>query len=1216
METQEDALGRERDRMKKEMGRARVMLSIMHTVQADESLRRMRGGYTSWTMQRIVDMTMRKSVSELMYVLRERGEVNVVICVAIAIQRRDNDDLSWVTDELLNTLLDTLYAMYCDHISKVQDEALTPPAWWRRHQRATEAATETAWRQKCTERVTEIQSIIDSLYRGRLRHGNVMPRMTPNALQMLVGSNVSLLCTLLFGSESRPIMIHDEKSTLGHYIGRRDLPSLRVLLTYPLVTEQPWYDEMGRDAFLVCGERGWYEGAQLCFDLFPNHRTFFVDHVVLHVLRYPAKRYAHLAGFLHYRRAAVSAVVNATVDSKLASCVMPMMFCLHTGDVEGVKSCWHVLGTSAMNQLFHTEHVCQQWMQQCVNALDKKKKDDADATLSFTAGQLSCLAALIELGTIQVFVSTMVTVLCVKTAGGSRPHLLAFVRAILMHRNEPLFRAMLRESTEVRDVVEEVLFAPDFIVQHAHLLADAPSTMRQPFLLSFPAYKVKVGDAGKNLHRITLSTAIFNVISSVPYEHAAFLLTLLEVEYDRETITAFFRAYPLCFIDTDPDVLLLLRNTFGADALRHLAVHHYALSIPQMRRMFGDDESIVMWRSMHDIYSDTLLNWWLQHESMSDLALLQTHVGDRMIDVVRWQSNNVSNILEQIFLEPLRNPAALDVVYALLSDAQRQWVRESPWDPTIGLDSVPDDQVLAVSVWLARSLQSSINEIAALFQGTSSYSWLYASTAVVEHMETLLETMETAARLPRLFSEQSAPNVFHELARAVLNRGTPNQKYNALFLLIEKGLPVTSRSLFRTLATQPDVYPLLCEPRIHNMNNYFNATLLEYAMDRTVVRSPFSPNAPMTTMSLLLSLPILRQQAARLAAMQSFRSAASVRRQIAELDTSRESSMRQFSLKERAVLDHLREVYGDTITTRGVPAILADLQRALRAAYETEPAVYRDRPLPFSYTLLVAACREWAAEENGNAELVLAHAKAAYHANVWHTAARWFLKPNPWIHPHAGFVNVDGHDHSKRWAAGMESDKIRYLVAMYWLAATDTATVMLNGATVRDNTVFFARTLALINRGHNYDTATRTRKLPGGGTATDEVDDGEGDRPSCSMGLEQRFFTSVPANPHAHYNDIEERLVGAITSRLLAKVRALDETERVALVNAMQDYVIDQTLDAERTFLIMTHNLSEEEQAACAAEAGASEAVAAPYFATTDECLHSHVLQYIPTFYY
>lgn len=1181
-------------------------------------------------------------VDTLLYLLRERTEFRMAWNMAMAIHDGYGDPLDWITDELLDTLMTTLGSFYDLNKAGANDETVLPPSWWRRGQR--DEGTIVAWRSQCRANVTTVLDVVAvQLYDRRMRLcSQPMLRMHPIGLRLwLDATNVEgSLMSIVIGYDgfSNCITV-SEFSAVGNYIKHRDAASLRVLFESPVLSSQSWFNDMGLDAFDVCCERGWYEGAQLCFDVFTVHRQAFVNRVVLHVLRFPDDRYAALSGFLHHRRDAFAACFDGNRQHKRIALEHAAVFCLHAGDVDGLLQCRKemviVCDKINMASTCAMEGTLSVWIRECIQHAANTKKTSDDHVVKFTANQLACLEAfLFDQDDLMGWLAG--TLICelykVRLVDNDPIHLVGFMRAILKHQKDVLLRCMYLSRKSFCDNVDDALFSPRHLLKFAKLAAAAPHDMRAFFLERFRAVKVAHGDAGKGFVRFAISDIVFNLATHLPYEQTAFMLSMLEVEHTREAVVAFLRASVIDLFGVADDVLLLLRNTYGADTMRYMATNLYALSIHQMRMLFDDDDAATMWRTMHaDAFSGALMHWWLKHDA-ADLALLTSCVGkDRLDAIMRPLTNdNVKTTFYTAFHVTPHNCDPLDFMLSLLSDTQQACLHEDGAhveDLSVDAMDVADDQTLRMAVWLKRHFAIDDDIIADLLRGPEcALGELAFSVDGIAHFEALLDVADTSSMPVAVFHEENDPDFCHELARAMLVRGTSRQKYTALFLLIHKGLPTSSRALFRQLATHPDVYPLLCETRIH-LNNADDdtTTLLEYVSDRYNVLLPFSPTRHgITTMSVLLSLPCLRQQAAALAANPRRRT--TLARQIAELDTSRESSMRQFSPKECAVLDHMREIYGDAVTARGVPAILAELQRALREAYEAEPAEYRGRPLPFSHDLLVRACREWAAEEAeaqegadppaARADVLLAHAKAAYHGNVWHTAARWFMKPNPWMHPRASFVEVDPTDPSRRWAAGMESDKIRYLVAIYWLAATDTATPMLNGASVRDNVALFARTLALINRGHNYDSATRTRKLPGGQTVCDAIDDGEGDRPSCSMGLEQRFFTSVPANPHAHYNDVEERLTGAIVAHLLGKVRALPEPERAALIDAASTYVIDQTLDAERAFLLMTYNLSEEEQAAVAAEAGASAAYAAPFFNTNDDCLHSHVMQYIPTFYY
>ncbi len=261
---------------------------------------------------------------------------------------------------------------------------------------------------------------------------------------------------------------------------------------------------------------------------------------------------------------------------------------------------------------------------------------------------------------------------------------------------------------------------------------------------------------------------------------------------------------------------------------------------------------------------------------------------------------------------------------------------------------------------------------------------------------------------------------------------------------------------------------------------------------------------------------------------------------VRQLVQNHESSMVALTSYEQAQLDLLENKYrGQIARLGGNHRVFLSLKEELHARYDANPAIImvRGRPLrlPFSYAefqrlpLSVAAKRD---------------ALKAYHEHPDHCASRFLSKPNLWIHPRAEYVEIDERYPHLRWAAFQP-----YIPMMccFWLAASDGSAIGPEGYTVEQRKALFIKELAGFARAHNWD---RTRsvivagpRLPHqleplylldsqGLIVSEEFDDGEPDKPTCSIGLNRRIFQSLRDHPlfsPLTIEHIDEEIRGMVT---------------------------------------------------------------------------------------
>ncbi len=140
----------------------------------------------------------------------------------------------------------------------------------------------------------------------------------------------------------------------------------------------------------------------------------------------------------------------------------------------------------------------------------------------------------------------------------------------------------------------------------------------------------------------------------------------------------------------------------------------------------------------------------------------------------------------------------------------------------------------------------------------------------------------------------------------------------------------------------------------------------------------------------------------------------------------------------------------------------------------------------------------------------------AYYQNTYHSAARWMMKPNPWMAANASYVEISD-DRTQRWST---FEDYKMLIAILYYAAIDRSIDPIDNYTFEGRVEGFFKELAYIGRAHNWDrsrfkldTNGRRVKDSVGKDVTEQYDDAEGDKPSCFSGVNLRLFISVQGHP-------------------------------------------------------------------------------------------------------
>lgn len=212
---------------------------------------------------------------------------------------------------------------------------------------------------------------------------------------------------------------------------------------------------------------------------------------------------------------------------------------------------------------------------------------------------------------------------------------------------------------------------------------------------------------------------------------------------------------------------------------------------------------------------------------------------------------------------------------------------------------------------------------------------------------------------------------------------------------------------------------------------------------------------------------------------------------VGELARHREGAMAALSQQEIQEIGEIQRRYQQTFNDKGLDAIMAELRIFLEKNYEQNPVIHKGKKLPLKYDPTLSV-----------------DLQKLYRANPAHTAYRYlFLHPNPWIAPDA--PHTTPHPNGGRSAAITNEHKT--IIAYLWLDASDTSKAAPYGYTHEQLKDFFANIiLSGMGRGHNYDNEALNRQ------AGKEIDDGEGDKPTCAMGVKKwiaQFLTIICDSP-------------------------------------------------------------------------------------------------------
>jgi ankyrin repeat protein len=236
------------------------------------------------------------------------------------------------------------------------------------------------------------------------------------------------------------------------------------------------------------------------------------------------------------------------------------------------------------------------------------------------------------------------------------------------------------------------------------------------------------------------------------------------------------------------------------------------------------------------------------------------------------------------------------------------------------------------------------------------------------------------------------------------------------------------------------------------------------------------------------------------------------------LAQDRESSMTALSKGEQKRLQNVLNAYQPFLQMTGVNHCMQALKDELIELYKKNPALIKIPGCSDTKKRSLLLPLAW--EDFQELDLQEPHytlALQAYYQNKYHSAWRYLLKPNPWMHPHASYVYVNPNRLYEKWSS---FEEYQPLISILYLAALDHQAEAIDGYTFATRLEHFIEELALIGRAHNWDKTRALTSASGeeltadnGEIINEEYDDLEGDQPSCYSGVKRRLFQSIQGHP-------------------------------------------------------------------------------------------------------
>ena len=295
----------------------------------------------------------------------------------------------------------------------------------------------------------------------------------------------------------------------------------------------------------------------------------------------------------------------------------------------------------------------------------------------------------------------------------------------------------------------------------------------------------------------------------------------------------------------------------------------------------------------------------------------------------------------------------------------------------------------------------------------------------------------------------------------------------------------------------------------------------------------------------------------------------------------RESSMAALTSDELKRLRQAKKKYAPKIAKLGGAAAVINLIKSeLMRRYAKNPATVAQEDqvsieLPLAFQQFV--------EEPLSAS-VREQAFISYYQHPLHSAYRYLSKPNLWLHPAAKHIHQDA---TGAWST---YETHQALIALMYLAVSDTDIPEIDGINTEVRLGFFFQELALIGRAHNWDK-TRINSA----THQEEYYDNlGGDEPSCVGGVKRRLFQASFLLSHPLFEMLNEsdinvevikivkahfasRITDANVSALLAQWRQItiegEQASSPSPLDILNFTAAEQTKQMKSITKMFTHRL-------------------------------------------
>lgn len=254
-----------------------------------------------------------------------------------------------------------------------------------------------------------------------------------------------------------------------------------------------------------------------------------------------------------------------------------------------------------------------------------------------------------------------------------------------------------------------------------------------------------------------------------------------------------------------------------------------------------------------------------------------------------------------------------------------------------------------------------------------------------------------------------------------------------------------------------------------------------------------------------------------------------------------ESAMVELTEVQQLQLEAIEEHYAlELDTPEKIQHHMSSLRELLVRRYHASPAKVRTGdgreiilPLDFSERESLLSQEKFSADTRENID-------RAYYQHEVHTAYRYLLENNHWLHPEAIFVKTN---HKKEKQTLFK--RYEKIIALMFIAAQDGSMMIPGGASCEDRLTFFITQMGDIARAHNRER-----------TNIEQYDNLEADNPSCELGTTRRLFFSVIGHPLLQ--PLDEMIKALVHEQIKEHfVRSINTGNCDALLNAWRTCFTD-----------------------------------------------------------